>query len=146
MKPALNRGLRKLGRDLLQVIAAGGATAVVALITGHLHPEVAVIVAFAFKLLMVFAQNTLETNGSIPVILPSPGLVTTTTGGLVGKAVGTVDTVVQGAGATVAGVGATAAAATQVVGAVVDTAGQVVGNVTGAVGGLLGDVENLGGL
>jgi hypothetical protein len=129
MKPALNRGLRKMGRDLLQVIAAGGATALVTLITGHLHPELAVIVAFAFKLLVTFAQNTAETNGSIPVVLPSPGLVTTTTGGLVGTVVGTVDAVTSGT--------------TQVVGDVVNTAGQAVGAVTGTVGGLLTDLTGV---
>lgn len=118
--PALNRGLRKTGRDLLQVIAAGGATAVFSLITGHLHPEVAVIVAFGFKLLTVFAQNTLETKGVIPTILPSPGLVTTSPGGLVGKVVGTVDTVADGGGG--------------VVGNVLNTVGKVVGGVIGATG------------
>lgn len=127
MKPALDRGLRKVGRDLLQVIAAGGAVGIVGLVTGHLSPEVAIIVAFGFKLLTVFAQNTLETAGKIPVLLPSPGLVTTTTGGLIGKAVGTVDTAVADSG--------------QVVGDVVNTAGDVVGGVAGAVTGLLGGIS-----
>jgi len=139
MKPALNRGLKKLGRDLLQVIAAGGAVGVITLITGHLDPAMAVIVAFGFKLLTVFAQNTLETKGTIPVFLPTPGLVTTAAGGTLGKAVGTVDAVTEGAG--------------QVVGDVLDTTGKTVGGVVGAVGGLLGaapevppDVETLGGI
>jgi hypothetical protein len=132
MKPALNRGLRKVGRDLAQVVAAGGATAVVAMLTGHLHPEVAVIVAFGFKLLVTFLQNTGETAGAIPVLLPSPGLITTSAGGLVGKAVGTVDAVTEGTGS--------------VVGEVLNTAGKAVGGVAGAVGGLLGDVEDKGGV
>lgn len=139
MKPALDRGLRKAGRDLLQVIAAGGATALVSMITGHLHPEIAVIVAFGFKVLTAFAQNTLETAGAIPVILPAAGLITTSAGGAIGKAVGTVDAVTAGTG--------------QVVGEVLNTAGKAVGGVAGAVGGLLGpapdippDVESKGGI
>lgn len=123
MGPALNRGLRKVGRDLLQVIAAGGATAVVTMLTGHLNPELAVTVAFAFKLLMTFAQNTAETAGKIPVVLPSPGLVTTTAGGAVSKVVGTVDAVTEETG--------------QVVGDVLNTAGVAVGGIAGAAGGLL---------
>lgn len=127
MKPALDRGLRKAGRDLLQVVAAGGATALVTMLTGHLNPELAVAVAFAFKLLVTFAQNTAETAGKIPVVLPSPGLVTTTAGGAVSKVVGTVDTVAEGAG--------------QVVGDVVDTAGKVVGGIAGTAGGLTGEED-----
>lgn len=123
MGPALNRGLRKVGRDLLQVIAAGGATAVVTMLTGHLNPELAVTVAFAFKLLMTFAQNTAETAGKIPVVLPSPGLVTTTAGGAVSKVVGTVDAVTEETG--------------QVVGDVLNTAGVAVGGIAGVAGGLL---------
>jgi len=120
MTPALSRGLRKFGRDVLQVVAAGGATAVVGVLTGHLNPEVAVLVAFGFKVFVTFAQNTLETAGKIPVVLPSPGLVTTSAGGVASKVVGTVDAVTEGSA--------------QVVGEVVNTAGQVVGAVAGAAG------------
>lgn len=123
MGPALNRGLRKVGRDLLQVIAAGGATALVTMLTGHLNPELAVAVAFAFKLFVTFAQNTAETAGKIPVVLPSPGLVTTTAGGAVSKVVGTVDAVTEETG--------------QVVGDVLNTAGVAVGGIAGVAGGLL---------
>ena len=126
MKPALDRGLRKFGRDVLQVVAAGGATALVGVLTGHLNPEVAVMVAFGFKVFLVFAQNYLETSGKIPVVLPSPGLITTTTGGVLGKSVGTVDAVTGEAGT--------------VVGEVVSTAGNVVGGVAGAAGDLVGGV------
>jgi hypothetical protein len=124
VNPALTRGSKKAFRDLLQVVAAGGATALVTMVTGHLHPEIAVLVAFAFKLFVTFAQNTLETSGAIPTILPTAGLVTTTTGGIVGKTVGTVDTVTAEGG--------------QVVGDVLDKAGNAVGAVAGAVGGLIG--------
>jgi hypothetical protein len=59
----------------------------------------------------------------IPTILPTAGLVTTSAGGLITKAVGTVDAVAQDTG--------------HVVGDVVSTTGQAVGAVAGTVGGLL---------
>lgn len=131
MGPALNRGFRKGGREIIQFIAAGGATALIGVLTGHLSPELVVIVGVLLKFFVTFSQNTLETAGKIPVLLPSAGLVTTTAGGAVSKVVGTVDTVVQATTGT-------ATAATQVVGDVVSTSGQVVGGVTGAVGGVVG--------
>lgn len=124
MKPALNRGLRKAGRALLQVVASGGATALVNMIVGGLSPTVAPVVGFAWLVFFTFLQNAGETKGIIPVILPSPGLVTTSAGGAVSKVVGTVDTVTEGTG--------------QVVGDVLNTAGSVVGGIAGAAGGLLG--------
>lgn len=132
MKPALDRGLRKAGRAIFQMAAAGSLTALVDLLAHGLSPATASAVLIVWGVIVTFLHNYLETKGTIPVILPSPGLVTTAAGGAVGTAVGTVDAVTQGT--------------TQVVGDVVNTAGQVVGGVVGTVGGLLGDVENLGGI
>ena len=143
MQPAQDRGLRKAGRDIFQsliaVVAGGGATAVIGLIAGGFNPLIAAALIFLSKWMVTYAQNYLETKGSIGVLLPSPGLITTTAGGTVGHAVGTVDTVVQATGEG-------AERTTAVVGEVLDTAGKAVGGVAGAVGGLLGDVENLGGI
>lgn len=136
MSPALSRGLRKAGRSILQLVAGGGLTALVTILAHGLNPGTEGLIMAAFTALVAFLHNFLETGGTIPTILPTPGLVTTTPStGVVAKTVGTVDTVTAGAG--------------QVVGDVVSTAGNVVGGVAGTAGGLLGavggDVENLGG-
>lgn len=136
MKPALDRGLRKLGRSVVQVIVSGGATALISLIVGGLSPGAAAGVAFGWYVLVVFLQNYGETAGKLPVLLPSPGLITTTPGGAVGTVVGTLDAITT----------PVLAGPTQVVGDVVSTAGKVVGGVAGTAGGLISDVENLGGL
>lgn len=124
--PARSRGLRKATRDILQVVislvAAGGATAIIDLIVGSVDPVIGIILAFVFKILVTYAQNSLEARGSIPTLLPTPGLVTETTSGVVTTAVGTVDAVAE--------------SSTQVVGEVLNTAGKVVGGLTGAVSGL----------
>lgn len=136
MKPALNRGLRKAARTLLQLAAAGGLTALVDLAAHGLAPEQAAAVMIVWGTLVAFLHNFLETKGVIGALLPTPGLVTTAPAGAVGKVVGTVDTVAQ----------RTATTAVSVVGDVVNTAGEVVGGVAGAAGGLLKGVEDLGGV
>lgn len=132
--PAASRGARKALRDAFQavvaVVAAGGASLVIDLVVGHVDPVVGVVLAFVFKIMVAYAQNYLETAGKVPAMLPSPGLVTTTAGGLSGKVVATVDTVVE-----------TTEGAAAVVGDVIDTAGKAVGAVTGIVE----NVELLGG-
>lgn len=124
--PAQSRGLRKAGRDIFQavlaVIAAGGGYALIDLIVDSVSPVIGVALALFFKILVTYAQNYLETRGSIPALLPTPGLITNDTGKTVDKVVGTVDVVAD-----------TAGAATGVVGEVVNTAGNVVGAVTGTV-------------
>lgn len=133
MSPALSRGVRKALRSLLQLAAAGGLTWIVDLIAHGLSPAVSGLLVAAWGTLVAFLHNFLESNGSVPTILPTPGLVTTGPAtGLVTNTVGTVDAVTTGAG--------------QVVGDVVSTTGQVVGGVAGTAGGLIKDVENLGGL
>lgn len=119
--PALSRGLRKAGRAIIQLVAGGGATALVDLLAHGLAPASAALIMAAFTAVASFLHNYLETNGTIPAILPTPGLITTSPStGVVGKVVGTVDTVTGGAG--------------QVVGDVVNTAGNVVGAIAGAAG------------
>lgn len=143
----MNRGARKAARDLFQavvaVLAAGGATAVLDLVVGSVDPVVGVVMAFVFKILVSYAQNTLEAKGKIPVLLPSPGLVTTGDGPLLRRVVGQVVPVVQSTVRTNTATGTTAVS--NVTGPVLDTAGKVVGAVGGAVTGLLG-LEDLGGV
>jgi len=122
VSPALTRGLKKAGRTVAQLIAGGALTALVAAVAHGLSPGVEGVVMGAWTALVAMAQNTAETKGAIPALLPTPGLVTTTAGGAVTRVVGTVDAVAQ--------------AGNQVTGEVVSTAGKVVGAVAGPVGDL----------
>lgn len=125
---AIHRGGRKAIRDLLQsvaaIAAAGGATALIDLITGSVKPELGVVLAFVFKVGFAFLQNSLETAGKIPVVLPTPGIATAATGAVVAKATGVVETTVEKVGGVV---------------------GDVSGVVTDLTGGLLGEVRPAGG-
>jgi uncharacterized membrane protein YjjP (DUF1212 family) len=124
VQPAASRGIKKSIRALLQTIAGGGCTALVALLAGGLSPQWASTLTIIFGAFAALLQNYFETKGTIPVLLPTPGLVTTTVGGVVGKTVGTVDTVTT--------------EAETVVGDVLNNAGEVLGAVTGIVPGLGG--------
>jgi uncharacterized membrane protein YjjP (DUF1212 family) len=128
MNPAQDRGVRKASRDIVQalvaVVGAGGAYALIDLIVGSVNPAYGIMLAFFFKILVTYAQNYLETKGKIPVLLPSPGLVTNTAGGVISEVVGTVDAVAD--------------TPTSVVGEVLNVSGKVVGGVAGAVGSLKG--------
>lgn len=124
--PALDRGLRKAGRSALQMVAAGTLTVLVTVLAHGLAPGTEALVLAVWGVVVAFLHNYLETQGIIPAILPTAGLVTTTAGGAISKVVGTVDTVADTGG--------------QVVGDVVNTAGKVVGGVAGAAGGLLGGI------
>lgn len=119
MSPALHRGVRKAIRTAVQVIASGGLTAAINVLAGGLSPNAKVLIGAGWLLVVTFAQNSLESAGKIPTLLPSPGLVTTVAGGAVAQVVGTVD-------------------------AAADVVGGTVGDVTGVVsdlsGGLLGEV------
>src|ERR1700741_649657 len=101
MKPALTRGLKKAGRTVLQLAAAGSLTALVDLLAHGLSPGVAGAVLVVWGTLVAFLHNYLETAGTTPAILPTAGLVTTTAGGAVTKVLGTADTVVQEGGQVV---------------------------------------------
>lgn len=115
--PALHRGWRKAARTLLQVIASGGLTAAVDTVAGGLSPNGKVIVAAAWLILVTFAQNALETRGTVPVVLPTPGLVPSAKN--VAQNVAVVDTAVEKVGGAV---------------------GDVTGVVTSLGGELLGEV------
>lgn len=121
--PAQSRGLRKGTRDALQaalaIVAAGGATAVIDLVVDSVNPSVGIVLAFAFKVLIAYLQNYLETAGRIPVLLPTPGIVSTAAGAdsALAPAVGAVEAVADVAG--------------EVTGTVTDMAGGIVGTVTG---------------
>lgn len=151
--PALDRGLRKGGRALLQMTAAGSLTVLVDLLAHGLSPATAGVVLAVWGVLVTFLHNYLETKGVIPAILPAAGLITTTAGGAISKVVGTVDAV-TGTQVTQT-VGDAVQGTTQVVGQVLDTAGQLIGSVGGTAQGLLTgalgtvlppDVENKGGV
>lgn len=122
MSPALHRGWRKGVRAIVQTIAAGGMTALVVAIAGHLDPATEAVVLGANLALITFLHNFLETAGKIPVLLPTPGIVPSI-GAVAGKAVGTVETAVDRVG---------------------DAVGDVEGVVTDLGGDLLGEVTNLG--
>lgn len=123
--PALSRGWRKATRDLLQALAAvaasGGTVAVIDAITGTVAPSLGVALAFVFKILFAFLQNWAETNGSIGILLPTPGLVPSVGEGAA-VAVGTVDAVAEKVG---------------------DAVGEVSGTVQSVTGELLGEVVDV---
>lgn len=122
MSPALYRGWRKAARTLLQVVASGGLTAAVDVFAGGLSPNAKVVVGAAWLILVTFAQNSLETRGTVPVLLPTPGLVPSSE--TVAKNVGVVDTEVEKIG---------------------DAVGEVGGVVTDLTGKLMGEVVPPGG-
>jgi len=67
----MNRALRKAARTLLQVIASGALTALIAAIAGGLAPATAAIVLAAWTVVVTYVQNALEGTGAIPTLLPS---------------------------------------------------------------------------
>lgn len=68
----MNRAVRRGIRTLLQLVAGGGLTALVALIAEDLEPNTKAIVLAAFTLAVTFVQNLLEGTGTVPVLLPAP--------------------------------------------------------------------------
>lgn len=121
--PAWHRGWRKAARSLAQLIVAGGLTAAVNQIADGLAPNAKVYVLAGWAVLIALLQNTLETSGTIPTLLPTPGLVPSV-GTVSGRTVGTVETTIDTVGDTVG----------DVAGTVTDTAGELMGEVTGAAG------------
>ena len=120
MSPAGSRGARKAARDVFQsvlaVVAAGGTAALIDLIAGSVSPAVGVVLVVIYKILVTYAQNYLETRGTVPAMLPSPGLVTASDSN---KVVAVVEPVVEATG--------------NVVGKVTNTAGGLVGTLTGEI-------------
>lgn len=120
MSPAASRAVRKGIRSLLQAIGGGGLTALVAVVAGGLSPGQAALLTGAFTAIVAVVHNYLETAGTIPVLLPTPGLLTAEPStAITTKVVGTLD--------------ATSATIGGVVTDVVDTAGKVIGGVVGTI-------------
>jgi hypothetical protein len=118
MRASLHRGYRKALRTVIQLVAAGGLTAAVNQIADGLAPNTKVYVIAGWTVLLALAQNTLETAGKVPVLLPTPGLVPSV--GKVAKNVGVVETAVETVADEVAGVE----------GVVEDLGGNLLGEVT----------------
>jgi hypothetical protein len=129
--PAHSRGFRKATRDVFQavlaVIAAGGTTALLDMLLGHVNPAIAVPIGVAYKILVTYAMNALETAGRIPVLLPTPGLATAVGDGAA-VAVGTVDVVADKVG--------------EAVGEVSGTVESLTGELTGELIGEVVDVDH----
>jgi hypothetical protein len=121
MSPALSRGLKKGIRTVVQLAAGGALTALVTALAGGLNPTVAGLVLGAWTALVATAQNSLESAGAIPTLLPTSGLLPAGDGGLSPAVVGTVDAVAD-------------SETGKVTGTVTDTAGSVVGEVVGQLG------------
>jgi hypothetical protein len=69
----MNRGLRKALRTVLQMAAAGSLTALVSVVADGLTPQQASALMAVWGVLVVFLQNSLETTGKIPELLPTKG-------------------------------------------------------------------------
>lgn len=117
MSPALHRGLRKAARTLLQLVAGGALTAAVNQFADGLSANTKAYVLAAWTVVITLAQNTAETAGLIPTLLPTPGVVPSV--GAVTQTVATVETTVDQTGGAV---------------------GDVEGTVTDQAGDLLGEV------
>ena len=117
MSPALHRGLRKAARTVLQLVAGGALTAAVNQFADGLSANTKVYVLALWTVVITLAQNTAETAGLIPTLLPTPGVVPSV--GAVTQTVATVETTVDQTGGTV---------------------GDVEGTVTDQAGDLLGEV------
>jgi len=131
--PAQCRGIRKGLRDALQaaiaVVAAGGATVAFETFVGTLAPAYSGLLAVAFKIFIAYLQNYLETAGKIPVLLPTPGLVSPVLAPVT-DAVKDITPIV-------------APAAEAVIDAVVDPVEGIVGTVTDLTGDVVGKVTGL---
>jgi hypothetical protein len=76
MSPALNRGLRKGLRTLLQLAVGGALTAAVTVLADGLAPNTKVLVMTGWTVVVALLQNTLESAGTVPTLLPTPAIVT----------------------------------------------------------------------
>lgn len=110
------RGWRKAVRTGAQLVAAGALTAAVNTFADGLAPNTKVYVLAGWTVLVALAQNTLETSGRIPTLLPTPGLVPSVAP-VAGRAVGVVETTIDTVGDAIG----------DVEGIVEDTAGELLG-------------------
>lgn len=129
---AQSRGSRKLARTALQWIASIGSTGITAAIAEALGvsfgPQAAIAFQAFFLFVYTYAQNSLETAGKIPVLFPSPGLVSQILTPVAGAVPDLTPLVAPGAAATVDAVSDTTGG---VAGAVTDLTGDIIGEVTG---------------
>lgn len=65
----MSRALRRGARTLLQLVAAGGLTAVIAALA-DLAPNAKALILAGGTLLIAVAQNALESSGAVPEVLP----------------------------------------------------------------------------
>jgi hypothetical protein len=69
---ALQHGLRRGARTVLQLVAGGALTAVVAAIVHGLAPGSEAVIMATWTAIVAALQNGLEQAGRIPTILPTP--------------------------------------------------------------------------
>lgn len=81
MSPAISRGIRKGLRTLAQLAAGGALTALISAVAGGLPAATQGLVMAAWTALVAFAQNSLETAGTIPTLLPTAAPAAAVTGG-----------------------------------------------------------------
>lgn len=71
MSAAVSRGWRKGVRTVAQLIGGGALTALVGAFA-DLSPNWKAVILAAWTAVVAGVQNTLETAGTIPVLLPTP--------------------------------------------------------------------------
>ncbi len=124
---AFNRGWKKGIRTLLQMATGGALTALVSLLAHGLSASAAGSIMVVWSVIVAFLQNYLEGSGKIPVMLPTPALVSPVLAPVIGVTPDVAPIV--------------APVATATVDAVVDSTGGVVGAVTDLTGGIIGTVK-----
>jgi hypothetical protein len=134
MNPALERGLKKALRTLIQLAASGALTAAVTALAGGLTPAVQSLIATGWMIAVTFAQNAAEAAGKIPVLLPTVGIIpiAATASAVAADVAGTVEAVADTAGV--------------VTGTVADVTGTVVGAIRETVIGRTSDEGNADGV
>lgn len=98
MSVALQRGTKKAVRTLLQLAVGGALTAAVNVLADGLSANNKVLVMTAWTVAIAFAQNTAETAGKVPTLLPTPTVVVPDPTKIVQPAVAVLDTAVDAVG------------------------------------------------
>jgi hypothetical protein len=76
----MSDALRRAGRTLLQLIAAGGLTALIAALVDGLDTKAATLTLAGWTVFVTYVQNLLEDKGTLhPVLGTKPDTATTTT-------------------------------------------------------------------
>lgn len=68
----MNDATRRALRTVLQLIASGALTALVAAIVDGMDTKSTAIVLATWQVIVTFAQNALEDAGAIPALLKAP--------------------------------------------------------------------------